>query len=103
MPSDDTEKPERQTYLRRRSGLKVQSIEGEYVVEDETRGLMHQLNQTASFVWDCCDGKSTLQDIAHQVASKFEIDSERAHLDVTALTRQLDELGLLESVEGGCA
>ncbi len=83
-------------YPKRRSDVNVRVVDGETVVLDRQAGLIHQLHQTASFVWDQCDGESTIPEIADQLAEVYEIDSETAARDVVSVVGQLHSLNLLE-------
>ena len=83
-------------YPRRRSDVRVRVIEGETVVLDRQGGLIHQLNRTASYIWERCDGQFTLADIAHQLAEGFEVETTTAVADVAAIVEQLRQLNLLE-------
>ena len=58
---------------------------------------MHQLNQTATFIWSRLDGCTSSQDLAIAVAEAFEVEPEAAGRDVEALLEQLGTLGLLAS------
>jgi hypothetical protein len=82
---------------KRRPDLSVRVIEGETVVLDRQAGLIHQLNPTASFIWERCNGNATIADIAKELSHAFDVDPEPATQDVTAIVRQLYELTLLES------
>ncbi len=82
---------------KRRPDLSVRVIEGETVVLDRQAGLIHQLNPTASFIWERCNGNATVADIAKELSDAFGVDPETAAQDVTAIVRQLYELTLLES------
>ena len=66
------------------------------VVLDRTSDLVHQLNQTASFIWERCDGRSTARDIADQMVAAFDVDRATAETSVVATLRQLETLGLLD-------
>ena len=66
------------------------------LVLDRSADLIHQLNQTASFIWGRCDGRSTARDIAHQLADAFEVDPPTAEASVTTALQQFEVLGLLE-------
>lgn len=81
---------------RRRSDVSARLVEGEMVVLDRTADLIHQLNQTASFIWGQCDGQSTARDIADQLMDAFDVDPGTAEASVTAALQQFEELGLLE-------
>jgi PqqD family protein of HPr-rel-A system len=71
-------------------------VEGETVVLDRASDLVHQLNQTASFIWARCDGHSTARDIADQLTDAFDVDRETAETAVMATLKQLETLGLLD-------
>jgi Coenzyme PQQ synthesis protein D (PqqD) len=80
---------------KRRSDVTSRLVDGEMLVLDRRAGLIHQLNHTASFVWERCDGQSTLSDIAHQLVHAFDVDPNVAARDVSAMVMQLQELHLL--------
>lgn len=88
---------------RRRSDVRMRVIEGETVVLDRHGGLIHQFNQTASYIWERCDGKSTAAAIAQQLAEAFDVHPATAADDVAAIMRQLQELNLLEPSAGNPA
>jgi hypothetical protein len=73
-------------------------IDGEVLVLDRHSDLIHQLNPTASYIWDRCDGQSSVADIAHQLAAMFDVDITIATQDVMTTIVKLHNLGLLESV-----
>jgi Coenzyme PQQ synthesis protein D (PqqD) len=81
---------------KRRPGIKSRLVDGETVVLDRQESVIHQFNHTASYIWERCDGQSTLMDITHQLAHAFQIDPQVAARDVHAMIRQLEELHLLE-------
>jgi hypothetical protein len=74
-------------------------VDGEVVVLDRQAGLIHQLNQTASYIWDRCDGQSTVAEIANQLAAAFDVGADTAVQDVAITITQLQSLGLLESLD----
>jgi hypothetical protein len=81
---------------KRRSDLNARVVDGEMVVLDRRSERIHQLNQTACFIWDRCDGDRSLEQIADGMIEAFEVDEETATRDVVATVKQFAELGLLE-------
>jgi PqqD family protein of HPr-rel-A system len=75
-------------------------VDGETVVFDRHHGLIHQLNPTAHYIWERCDGHATVADIAQQLAEAFGVDLKTAADDVAALVAQLHTLELLEPQDG---
>jgi hypothetical protein len=82
---------------KRRADVNVRNVDGEVVVLDRQSDLIHQLNPTASYVWDRCDGQASVAEIAHQLAAMFEVDLNTAVQDVATTVMQLHRLGLLQS------
>jgi hypothetical protein len=83
---------------KRRVDVNVRLIDDEVVVLDRQSDLIHQLNHTASYIWDRCDGQSTVTEIADQFAAAFHVDAHTAIHDVGTTISQLHSLGLLESL-----
>jgi Coenzyme PQQ synthesis protein D (PqqD) len=103
LPWSDQSPPSRHpraACLKRRRDVKSRLVDGETVVLDQQAGVVHQLNATASFIWERCDGQSTLTDIAQQLAQAFEVDPHVASCDVNAMIGQLEALHLLELCTG---
>ena len=73
----------------RREGLIVQTLPDETLVYDLDRDLAHCLNQTASLVWNHCDGGSTTKQIARAVSSDLDhpIDERFVWLALDQLSR----------------
>src|SRR6266403_360370 len=67
---------------KRRVDVNVRMVDGEVVVLDRQSDLIHQLNHTASYIWDRCDGQSTVAEIANQLAAAFHVDADTAVQDV---------------------
>ena len=79
---------------RQSPGVRAQEVADELLLLDEA-GLIHHLNQTASFIWRKCDGNFTIRDIARLLASEFDVTEEVAAKDVAQVVDQLRELKLL--------
>jgi hypothetical protein len=80
---------------KRRSNLTARTVDGETVILDRSGGFVHQLNQTASYIWDCCDGTSTIAAMITQLAEEFDVALETAETDVVLVIDQLRQLNLL--------
>lgn len=82
---------------KRRTEFEERTVEGEMVVVDPESEKIHQLNETASFIWQRCDGDHDRQQIAEELATAFEVDAETAEQDVAQALEKLEEIGLLVS------
>ena len=80
---------------RRRTEFEERVVEGEMVVMDQESEQIHQLNQTASFIWQLCDGDHDRQQIAEELAAAFEVDADTAEADVAETLEKLKKIGLL--------
>src|SRR5712692_2073425 len=85
-------------YPRRRSDVNSRVVDGETVVLDRQNGLIHQLNHTATYIWERCDGRATVGEIAAPPAWKFGVASEVADKDFWKVTRPFQDLQLLEAL-----
>ena len=82
---------------KKRNDVNARLVDQEIVVLDRQNGTIHQLNQAASFVWEQCDGESTLEEIAKRMTEAFEVDFRTAISDVRKAIQQLNDIGLLEA------
>ena len=82
---------------KRRSDLNYRTIDGETLILNRQEGRLHQLNPTASFIWDCCDGNSNLADIVDRLAGAYEVDPNTARKDVEEVLLKLRKSNLLEA------
>lgn len=76
-------------------GLAWQTIDGEAVVLDLARGRSLGLNSTAAIVWSLLPDLDDEQ-IAAEIARRFEVDLDRARADVGRLLAALLERGVVE-------
>jgi len=82
---------------KRRSDLNCRMVDGETVILDLKEGHLHQLNATASFIWDCCDGNLTMDEIVDRLAGAYEIDATTASKDLEEVISKLQSSSLLEA------
>jgi len=71
------------------------TIDGRAVVISIDQNRVHVLNDVGTHVWEMCDGR-TLDTIARDIVDRFEVEPERAALDVRAFAAQLVEVGAAE-------
>ncbi len=82
-------------YSKQRDDLHTRVVEGETVILDRQQNLIHQLNGTATYVWERCDGNTSLPRIAIELAEAFDVPQEIATRDLTTLIQQFHDLHLL--------
>jgi hypothetical protein len=73
----------------RREGLVVQELSGEVLVYDRERNKAHCLNSTAALVWEYCDGKTSVAQIARAIEGEINapVDEDVIWLGVAQLTK----------------
>ena len=63
---------------------------------DPRNGEIHRLNPSASAIWSLIDGKSTVGEIAGEIAEIFGLRSSAAAKSVKSSIEEFRNLGLLE-------
>lgn len=58
---------------------------------------LHELNETASFLWRLLEHPRTLLELEEHLVREFEVDAGEAARDVRDFGEALVELGLLEA------
>jgi hypothetical protein len=56
----------------------------------------HVLNKTAAIIWELCDGKSGIDEIASKICELFEVSYEEALADVDTTVRVLTKANVLK-------
>lgn len=85
---------------RRRDDLIVHELDGEGLIYDPVSADTHRLNETALFIWQCCDGGRFMRDIAESVAQTYDITAPAAVPHVEVALRRLKESRLVELASG---
>src|ERR1700688_1640893 len=83
---------------KRQDGRIVKRVDDELVIYDEQNHKGFHLNKAAAIVWEYCDGASSLDDLAHTLASHSELP---ASVDLAGLA--LQELRDADLIEGSFA
>jgi len=82
----------------RRSDLTSRPIDGETVILNCEEERIHQLNSTAGFIWECCDGMATISEILDRLVNAYGIDSVTAHGDPERVLSDFENSALLKSL-----
>jgi len=75
--------------------LAWREIEGETVIIAPDESVMHELNDTGSFIWRHLDGRHTAAQIAGLLAAEYDVSAETALRDTEALVADLAQRKLL--------
>jgi len=81
----------------RRNDIFSRELDGELVLFDPLTNVTHRLNQTAAFVYLCCDGQRTLHDVAAEYQEAFGVAPEVSQRDVRHVLMSLERLALINS------
>jgi hypothetical protein len=82
--------------LRKKEGpVMVRELDADLLLLDVDSDRIHQLNRTARFIWQRCDGKQTAEEIADLLATEFAVESRVALKDVIETLGKLQALNLL--------
>jgi len=61
--------------------------------------VMHELNDTGSFIWNSIDGRRSAQEIAALLSESYEVSPEAALTDTEALLQELSSRKLIVPAE----
>ena len=75
--------------------LAWREIDDETVIISPGDSVMHELNDTASFIWKNVDGKRNCAQIAELLVAEYDVTPELALEDTQALLEQLVTRNLL--------
>jgi Coenzyme PQQ synthesis protein D (PqqD) len=67
----------------------------EMVIYDPNSSQAASLNETASMIWELCDGTRTIHQLCVELAQRFDLLPEDVEKDVRDGVERLCELGLL--------
>ena len=70
-------------------------VDGETLVLDSRAELIHQMNPTASFIWQQARSGNEAEEIAAALAEQYDVDPETALRDVGGTLAKLVELNLV--------
>jgi hypothetical protein len=76
-------------------------LDGEAVILDERRNHLHYLNRTATLIWNCLDGRASVEEIAYDLATAFGALPATMITDVLTFVRALAAEGLIARIDRG--
>ena len=81
--------------VKRREGLILRKVQQDLLLLDTEFNQIHQLNETASFIWENWEQVPDPVEIARLLAQKFDVEEQVVLNDVSAIVGRLQELNLL--------
>jgi hypothetical protein len=81
-----------------RDNLTVQSVDDETLILDIDGNQIHQLNSTASFIWESCANTISIEQLTELIVERYGVEAATAKTDVEGVIRQLSAMGLIISV-----
>ena len=81
--------------MKPRPDLAIENADGELIVLDKASGKVHQLNSSASFVWNCLSDGLSIDEIALMLSEAFDVEPEAALSDVQAALAEFEGLALV--------
>ena len=84
-----------ETRWRRDSRLPFQEIQGQAVVVVPSRRELHELDETATFLWSALSKDRSVADLVDALCGEFEVDAATAEVDVREFLDSLEKKGLV--------
>jgi methyltransferase-like protein len=81
---------------KQREGLTLQPVGDELLVLDVQSDTLHQLNPSASYIFEQCDGHTSTQAIVEGLAHCYGMEPKKIEADVEQTLEQLRALRLIE-------
>jgi Coenzyme PQQ synthesis protein D (PqqD) len=83
----------------RNPSLAWREIDHETVIISPDESVMHELNDTGSFLWRNIDGRRTAEDLAALLVEQYDVAQETALADTLELLEELSTRKLLIPTE----
>lgn len=82
---------------RKQDAVQAREVDDDLLLLDTDSDQIHQLNLTARFIWQRCDGEQSAEQIAGMLAEVFAVEPQVALEDVVETLGKLQSLKLLEA------
>lgn len=76
--------------------VELEELDDGGVLYDKSKDMVHSLNATAAFIWICCDGKHSIQEIATIVEKCFKSESKLILKNIIEVVKGFSKKGLLK-------
>ncbi|MCS7150796.1 MAG: PqqD family protein [Endomicrobia bacterium] len=86
------------TKYKLKRGIAYREIAGNIYIVDSKNSLLHQLNETATFIWRCLLSGKNLEEIVHKVCLEYDVEPEIARHDVEEIVTEMINKGLVEEI-----
>ena len=86
-------------YLAQNKDTPARTVDGVALVITPHDSTLHNLNETATFIWDRADGTRTLAQIATEFLQTYQVDEQTLRTDAEAFVQQAVQLGLMTAEE----
>ena len=80
----------------RSTSVTLQQVGQEAILYDRQHGQAHVINTSAVRIWELCDGRATLDEIAGAFAASYGLPVAAVHEDVVKILTTFRELRVLE-------
>lgn len=77
--------------------LAARVIEGQAFIINTKTSVLHELDETGTFIWKLIERKKSRQDIVSALVSEFEVSEQQAGLDLDEFLNELEQKGLISA------
>jgi hypothetical protein len=81
---------------KRMQGVLIREVDDEILILDTHSDQIHQLNETAAFIWRRFDESPSTDGLAQLVAFEYSVDAQVARKDVVEALERLRVLNLIQ-------
>lgn len=78
-------------------------VDDEMVLVSAEKGAIFSLSSVGAFVWERSDGTRDIVTLVEDVCDAFEVDPDRAAVDVLAFVEEMRSEGLMAAAREGVA
>tara|TARA_B100000925_G_C21810823_1_gene388728 strand:+ start:159 stop:446 length:288 start_codon:yes stop_codon:yes gene_type:complete len=86
-------------YPRQNPDTPTRTIQGEAVVITPDDSQLHNLNQTATLIWERSNGTQSLEEIFEEMLMTYEVEAGELRADIIDFIEESQSKGMLELFE----